>query len=93
MPMGGLSTRATRVFLPEGAYVRHAVTSREEALPTPCPRCNVAPGERCVEEDGVTWRKALHVERHTAAIEAGARIRFIGGARVHYLDEQADRAA
>jgi hypothetical protein len=71
----------------EEAYVvRNVSTSKEEALNYECPKCRTAPGDRCTEEDGVTWRKSLHQERHAAACEGGARVRFIGGVRVHYAD-------
>lgn len=81
------------IALPAGAFVRHAVTDKESALKVGCPVCMVEAGSRCVEADGVTWRKALHLERHTLAISTGARVRFIGGARVLYADERTDDQA
>jgi len=83
----GEVTEAAYILLPEGAYVRHASTSKEEAMVVGCPECKVAPGERCVESDGVSWRKSLHQARHDQAIRFGARVRFIGGARVFYPDD------
>lgn len=87
MPTLETSDRTIWLELPGGAYVRHATTTKPEALKAACPKCNAAPGERCTEEDGVTWRPKMHVDRHTAAIAAGARVRFIGGIRVYYHDD------
>lgn len=75
-----------------GFLMGQKCTSKDEALTSACPQCNAAPGERCVEADGVTWRKSCHGSRHDAAIAAGARIRFINGSRVRYVDELAERS-
>jgi len=72
--------------------VRHGVTDKESARKVRCPTCGADPGNPCVESNGTTVRKALHVDRHTRAIAEGARVRFIGGARVFY-DDETDRAA
>lgn len=68
--------------------MREAVTSKQEALRVNCPTCHVPPTGRCVESDGVTWRRSFHVARHTLAIANGARIRYIGGMRVFYDDDE-----
>jgi predicted ribosome-associated RNA-binding protein Tma20 len=73
--------------LPADAWVRKATTTKEEALRYQCPRCHAGPQDRCTMPDGVQWRKSFHIERHVVAIDNGARIRYINGARVFYEDE------
>lgn len=90
--MSAIEAPVLRIMIPEGAWVHHAVTSREEALKVECPTCRVVPGSPCVEPDSRAARKALHVARHSLAIGRGARIRFIGGVRVFHADEEANAA-
>lgn len=88
----GLVREAFLIELPSGAFVRHAVTDKESAKKVECPTCGAEPDSPCTESNGTTVRKALHVDRHTRAISQGARVRFIGRARVFYEDET-DQAA
>lgn len=81
--------RAIFVRLDGGFFVQKASTTKEEAIQYECPKCHAEAGDKCVEDDGITWRKSLHIERHGHAIENGARVRYIGGSRVFYADEQA----
>jgi hypothetical protein len=57
----------------------------EEAEEFYCPRCGVAPGERCLGSDRI-YNRGSHAERHVAAIEAGVPAKYYKGMRVVYLD-------
>lgn len=49
------------------------LTTRQEARDVDCPRCLARAGSSCSRFDG-GLRQAQHLERHTAAIAAGAPV-------------------
>lgn len=54
-----------------GQPTERQFTSREEAIRVACPRCRATAGSNCT--DGRTPRDAYHLQRHEAAITAGAK--------------------